>query len=41
MTEFLINNQWLAIAAGLRTLPRKGLALWKAARAEGRGRRDR
>ncbi len=32
MTEFLLENQWIIIAAIIWNIPWKGVALWKAAR---------
>ena len=34
MEEFLVQNQWIILLAGLWTLPWKGVALWKSARRE-------
>ena len=32
MEQFIIENQWLILIAGLWVLPWKGVALWKSAR---------
>ncbi len=37
MEQFLIQNSWIIVLAGLWTLPWKGVALWKAARNNHKG----
>lgn len=37
MEQFLVDNMWLVVVAGLWTLPWTGVALWKAARRGDKG----